>query len=286
MKRLAPLLILAAAACSDPANPSPDGGRPSALHNGQPHVFNIALLPQNEVPPTSSRASGTARVTIAGCVIAWNVRINNPGSERIFAGHIHNAPAGVNGAIVQNFFILPAGTNRDPINFADAGEVSNCGLAEAILANPAQFYVNYHSREFPGGFVRGQFGAEEVQSRTFTTELLPTNEVPPTASLARGTARVTVAGCIISWQVQISNPANERIFAGHIHNGPAGVNGPVIQFFFNAGTGNRDPKNFNDAGQVSNCPLAEAILANPAQFYVNYHTREFPGGFVRGQLGS
>jgi CHRD domain len=30
--------------------------------------------------------------------------------------------------------------------------------------------------------------------------------------------------------------------------------------------------------------LAAAICANPAGYYVNYHTTDFPGGAVRGQL--
>jgi hypothetical protein len=43
------------------------------------------------------------------------------------------------------------------------------------------------------------------------------------------------------------------------------------------------------AGKSSGCatvgqPVVAAILANPADYYVNVHNAEFPGGAVRGQL--
>ena len=35
---------------------------------------------------------------------------------------------------------------------------------------------------------------------------------------------------------------------------------------------------------VTDPKIAADILANPAGFYVNLHTADFPGGAVRGQL--
>jgi hypothetical protein len=44
-----------------------------------------------------------------------------------------------------------------------------------------------------------------------------------------------------------------------------------------------------DPGASSDCvdvpgALARAIRKNPARFYANVHTADFPGGAVRGQL--
>ena len=44
-----------------------------------------------------------------------------------------------------------------------------------------------------------------------------------------------------------------------------------------------------DPGASSDCvevaaSLARAIQKNPAKYYVNVHTGDFPGGAVRGQL--
>ena len=63
----------------------------------------------------------------------------------------------------------------------------------------------------------------------------------------------------------------------HVHTGAAGVNGgPVITM--------------DVTGKGSDMCIAvepeklKPIVANPAGFYVNIHTADFPGGAVRGQL--
>ncbi len=68
--------------------------------------------------------------------------------------------------------------------------------------------------------------------------------------------------------------------AAHIHSGAAGVAGPVVVTLV---TPDAD-------GNVQGCvavdrALVKQILMNPAGFYVNVHTSDFPAGAVRGQLG-
>jgi hypothetical protein len=65
----------------------------------------------------------------------------------------------------------------------------------------------------------------------------------------------------------------------HLHQGTAGTIGPVVVDFTDIAT----------QGQTSGCvavdlPLIRAIRADASQFYVNFHSTEFPDGAVRGQL--
>ena len=68
--------------------------------------------------------------------------------------------------------------------------------------------------------------------------LKPGNEVPPTNSQATGAALVHINGTRLTFTVAIANPARETFILGHIHGGPAGVNGPIVVPLF-SGSSNR-----------------------------------------------
>jgi CHRD domain-containing protein len=126
-------------------------------------------------------------------------------------------------------------------------------------------------------------GADTSATRcTAATVLKPGNEVPPTTSRALGAAAIHVNGTTLTFSVVIANPRRETFIAGHIHVAPAGVNGPVVVPLF---SGSSDRKLFFQAQRLDITEAtATAICGNVAGYYVNYHTTEFPGGAVRGQL--
>jgi hypothetical protein len=117
----------------------------------------------NEVmPPSTSQATGATLVRIDGTTVRFTTVIANPARETFILGHIHQAPAGVNGPIRVDLFDGPpstrrlftqfdTGTIRPPVNPADPPF-----NPAAICANPAGFYVNYHTEAFPTGAIRGQ----------------------------------------------------------------------------------------------------------------------------------
>lgn len=66
----------------------------------------------------------------------------------------------------------------------------------------------------------------------------------------------------------------------HIHVAPAGSPGPIVIPLTAPGSDG------TSSGCVSaDRELVKAITKDPASYYVNVHTTDFPGGAVRAQLG-
>jgi hypothetical protein len=144
--------LMAALAGVAPALAGPNGS-----DEGTMCVHNTQLLAANETTGSTSTASGHAQIKVRNDgTIEWNVFVLNPDAETFFAGHIHIAPAGVAGPVVQALHTSGTTTDRQIV---DVGETSTAGtLGAAICANPSNYYVNYHTTAFPGGAVRGQLG--------------------------------------------------------------------------------------------------------------------------------
>jgi hypothetical protein len=141
----------------------------------------------------------------------------------------------------------------------------------------------------------------------FTATLLPANDVPPVAvvhptelggsGVGVFTLDVTRSGSTITaatarFDATLSGYAsNSVVILTHIHQGAAGVNGPVV---VDTGISPAAPIPMTNGGVsftrgVSpainvNPTLAQSIISNPAGFYFNVHTALSPGGVSRGQL--
>jgi len=141
-------------------------------------VFLADLKTSNEVPPIANAEAtcsgkGTftlnttkdATGTITGATALFETDITGcPAGTEINIGHIHKAAAGVNGSVVVNSglakgdLILSAGAGKinKTATLVDAGGVTAAALAADIIANPANYYMNWHSTLAPGGVIRGQ----------------------------------------------------------------------------------------------------------------------------------
>jgi CHRD domain len=165
------------AACGGPAAaPSPT---PSPTPSPSPtpqtrFVFTADLKPSNEVPPIANAeatCSGKGTFTLnttkdaSGAITAATAQFETdvtgcPADTKINIGHIHRGAAGVNGGVVINSglaageLVLTAGAGK--INKTQNTIPDVAAVVTDIIANPSNYYMNWHSTLNPGGILRGQ----------------------------------------------------------------------------------------------------------------------------------
>lgn len=150
---LALLALVLLPACGGDDDPPPDPaapGVPATVEETVPEGVTLIaeLSGEAEVPEAGPIAGGgTATVTIAGEELCYELHVE--AVEEPEAAHIHEGAAGVAGDVVVPLEAPTDGSARGCTEVEQA-------VAEAILAEPSNYYVNVHNAEFPAGAVRGQ----------------------------------------------------------------------------------------------------------------------------------
>ena len=135
---------------------------PAALAASKPPTKFVVVMRASDEVPLCEQATNAARgnavfhVTdaTAGTVKYKLVTNNLPGD--ITAAHIHQAPPGQPGTIVQPLALIAGATN----GVIGRGTFTNASLVAAMQADPAAYYVNVHSSVCTPGVIRGQFGTQ------------------------------------------------------------------------------------------------------------------------------
>jgi hypothetical protein len=111
----------------------------------------------------------------------------------------------------------------------------------------------------------------------FIARMTGANEVPANPSTFTGTGTLILNDAKTSALVNGSHniTPTTTVVAGHIHRGPAGVNGPVIFPFPN-------PNAITNLTWA--IPAADVVNLEAGGLYFNIHTQARPGGEIRGQL--
>lgn len=127
------------------------------------------------------------------------------------------------------------------------------------------------------------FGAATAaEARTLVATLNGAREIGTTGDPdGFGTASVTFNSDLTQVTFQVTASLVGNVTAGHIHRGSSSVSGPIVVPFVSQA----NPFENGKAVTVTvDRALAVEIVTNPAGFYVNLHTPEFPAGAIRGQL--
>jgi uncharacterized protein (TIGR03437 family) len=304
-KLLCTALLTAAAAFSQTAETIP---------------FRAILSSANEVPPVSLNATGAATVwlhvirdaqgRVTSASVDFNVSFTLPAANNVVGLHIHPGAAGVNGPVVIDTGIRAA----EPVEVGTTGRIQRQAQVSAtttaaleavngILSNPAGYYVNMHTTDFPGGVMRGQL--QRADMVVLMGQMSPANEVPPIAGLdasaigtvvalrTRDASGAATSGLVI-FDANYRGFTEGTTFTGfHIHNGPAGVNAGVT---INTGISATNSVAAVPAGAnlhyevevpMTNAASVETLnglFTNSLGYYINLHTAVNPGGAIRSQL--
>lgn len=120
-------------------------------------TFIAVLTADEEVPHCDAATNASRGVAVfhvtdeATGTVEWRLVANNlPGTD--IAAHIHRAPSGVAGGIVQPLPFTATSEN----GVIGTGTFTNPGLVAMIRADPKDFYVNVHTTTCKSGVIRGQ----------------------------------------------------------------------------------------------------------------------------------
>jgi uncharacterized protein (TIGR03437 family) len=275
------------------------------------------MTSENEVPANMSGNSAVSSVTAiavqdgsgvftSGSVI-FDVNYTTPSPVTFTGLHIHKGNAGVNGPVeipttVASVPSDPSGKGnlRYPINVNVANPLAQDGL-NGLFTNPGGYYINVHTTADPGGTARAQLRATDQM--VYPVSLLPSNEVPPvTDYAASGPGQITIntirrpdgsveAG-IVTFDVNYRFPDSPTVTGFHIHDGVAGMNGPVI---INTGLSGANSLAASPLGNIyrivtvagpAGINTLNSLVSTPQNQYVNLHTSVYGGGVIRAQIGT
>jgi len=254
--------------------PAPSGACPRSIltPSAGGRAFSVALTGESESPAGDPVATGTATVRLRAGQGQVCYRLAADNLPAASASHIHRAAVGASGPVVVPLFTPNA-----------AGNASGCigasrAVVKAILARPGNYYVNVHNAEFAGGAIRGQLTGTSTEDFGWVRAVDLKGSTEPNAT---GTAvvRIRKAAGLVCYRLHAANVTLPTT-ASHIHRGGSTVNGPVVVPFTAPGADG------NSSGcTATTAALIDEIVGNPANFYVNVHTKEHPGGAIRAQLG-
>ncbi|HET9417189.1 MAG TPA: CHRD domain-containing protein [Candidatus Limnocylindria bacterium] len=114
---------------------------------------------------TDEDGSGSATVVLdpdAGTA-CWDMSAE--GIDPVTISHIHVGAAGESGDVVVDLDLDGFEGTSEGCN-----EAADADALQAIIDNPAGYYVNLHNEAFPGGAIRGQLAATNPNTALPTTD--------------------------------------------------------------------------------------------------------------------
>jgi trimeric autotransporter adhesin len=231
-------------------------------------VVTFSLSGLQEIPQVSAEAMGYGYALFNTLNNGVTLSVLTSGVDDATAAHIHTGFAGVNGPV-----LVALAQDESDMNVWTSGGELVLDDATATLLLSGGHYVNVHTPANPGGALRGQITASNIEVYGVLAngaQEVPavTTDATAVGSITLNTTTMTINGTMTMFGLTPT--------MGHIHVGAAGVNGGVAIPFVNAGDGVWTVNATLDADSMA--------LMQASGLYANFHTTENPGGEVRGQI--
>jgi hypothetical protein len=169
--------------------------------------FFATLSGKDEVPPTESNSTGTAKFQVNENNSQVSYWVNITGIKKVNQAHIHNGSTGENGDIVATLSKGKSakGDDRPPqIGFAGnitkddlQGPLKDKEISDLVsLMSNGGSYANVHTDKYPKGAIRGQIastsaGTEAGTSANTTSTSAGTEAGNTTTAQSTGTSQST-----------------------------------------------------------------------------------------------
>ena len=132
--------------------------------------FSATLSGKDEVPPTESNSTGTAKFQVNENNSQVSYWVNITGIKKVNQAHIHNGTSGENGDIVATLSKGKSAKGDDsPPQIGFAGKITKDDLQGPLkgkeisdlvtLMSDGGAYANVHTDKYPKGAIRGQIAS-------------------------------------------------------------------------------------------------------------------------------
>jgi hypothetical protein len=162
--------------------------------------FSATLSGKDEVPPTESNSTGTAKFQVNENNSQVSYWVNITGIKKVSQAHIHNGSTGENGDIVATLSKGKSakGDDRPPqIGFAGnitkddlQGPLKDKEISDLVsLMSNGGAYANVHTDKYPKGAIRGQIASTSAGTEAGTSA----NTTSTSAGTEAGTSANTTS---------------------------------------------------------------------------------------------
>ena len=259
-----------------------------------PTAGKAYLSGQQEAMPLVSAGSGTVDVdfttTMDGMVqvvVSGSFAgLSSPLATNISKGaHIHIGYPGRNGGIALSLNPTLAADSLSG-TFQAAENTFTVDPADFAAAEPSALYVNLHTRNHPGGELRGTIYSRGTEG--YYANLFGSNLVPSIITTAYGALALQLDGNTLTAAgsfTGLSDTLATRIAGGgHLHIGLPGENGAVdLRLTATLDDGRRSGV-FRVADNTFTLTDDQAARVRQGGYYANLHSGTYPSGELRGQV--